>query len=164
MDENKLFPGRENYTGPTKGPFGLLHHSELMENSENVMERVDYVKNYKPRDEIPIRLHNMIYLGGCEAAVKYVESQLAASNAENVAYHECITAKSNLAGLTEAEADDKVRAAIEKYRAATLAAFKKADEDKVVFFEDVLLYIKAQIPDCAWEGTTIKGALKFPEE
>ena len=61
-DENKLFPGRPNYTGPMKGWFGLLHHSVLCEESHNVMERVEYVKNNKPEREIAIRLHNMIYI------------------------------------------------------------------------------------------------------
>ena len=59
---NTLFPGRDNYTGPTTGWFGLLHHDTLCEESHNVMERVAYVKREKPKSEIAIRLHNMIYL------------------------------------------------------------------------------------------------------
>ena len=71
-DENKLFPGRPNYTGPTKGWFGLLHHSVLIEESHNVMERVEYVKNNKPEREIAVRLHNMIYIDHavCDAPAK----------------------------------------------------------------------------------------------
>jgi len=61
-EENKLFPGRPNYTGPTKGYFALLHHDQLFEHSHDVMERVAYVKREKDRNEIPTRLHNMIYL------------------------------------------------------------------------------------------------------
>lgn len=67
---NILFPGRPDYTGPTTGSFGLLHHAILCEHSHDVMERVDYVKREKPKNEIAIRLHNMIYLGGCDAAAK----------------------------------------------------------------------------------------------
>jgi hypothetical protein len=50
--------------------FGLLHHDTLAEASHDVFERVTYVKSNKPRHEISIRLHNMIYLGGCPAAAK----------------------------------------------------------------------------------------------
>ena len=64
---NTLFPGRADYTGPTKGWFGLLHHDTLIETSHNVNERIDYIKRYKSKREVPIRLHNLIYLGGCDA-------------------------------------------------------------------------------------------------
>ena len=68
MAVNVLFPGRPDYTGPTTGIFGLLHHEELAESSHDVMERVAYVKANKPANEVAIRLHNMIYLGDCPAA------------------------------------------------------------------------------------------------
>ena len=68
--ENTLFPGRPDYIGPTSGWFGLLHHQILFEKSHSVMERVEYVKARKPALEIATRLHNMIYLGGCEATAK----------------------------------------------------------------------------------------------
>ena len=67
---NTLFPGRPDYTGPTSGRFGLLHHDHLCEWSYDVMERVAYVRRAKPQNEIATRLHNMIYLGDCEAAQK----------------------------------------------------------------------------------------------
>jgi len=69
--ENTLFPGRDNYTGPTKGWFAFLHHKQLCEESHDVNERLDYVKREKPKNEVVIRLHNMIYLGGCEVIVKH---------------------------------------------------------------------------------------------
>src|SRR5271155_1055488 len=62
MTKNILFPGRDNYEGPSEGYFGLLHHEILFEYSDNIQERVDYVKNNKPLNEIKIRLHSMIYL------------------------------------------------------------------------------------------------------
>ena len=67
---NTLFPGRPDYTGPYEGRFGLLHHDRLCEESHNVMERVENVKRTKPKHEIVCRLHNMIYLGGCDAVAK----------------------------------------------------------------------------------------------
>ena len=69
--ENTLFPGRPDYIGPTSGTFGLLHHEVLCESSHDVMERVYYIKNNKPKNEVAVRLHNLIYLGGCEAATDY---------------------------------------------------------------------------------------------
>ena len=62
MTPNTLFPGRPDYTGPTTGYFGLLHHDRLFEWSYNVLNRIDYVRNYKPKDDQAIRLWNMIYL------------------------------------------------------------------------------------------------------
>ena len=62
MTPNTLFPGRPDYTGPTTGCFGLLHHDVLFEWSHDVRERVHYVRNYKPKVEQAIRLWNMIYL------------------------------------------------------------------------------------------------------
>lgn len=69
-EPNTLFPGRPDYVGPTTGMFGLLHHEILCESSHDVMERVAYVRREKSRNEVATRLHNMIYLGGCEAAAK----------------------------------------------------------------------------------------------
>ena len=60
---NKLFPGRPDYTGPKTGVFAFLHHEILCESSHDVMERVAYVKSNKPKNEVEIRLHNMMYLG-----------------------------------------------------------------------------------------------------
>ena len=69
---NTLFPGRDNYVGPTTGWFAFLHHEKLFEESHNVMERVAYVKSEKPKREVWIRLHNMMYLdpGLCPAVAK----------------------------------------------------------------------------------------------
>src|SRR3990167_3522248 len=72
---NLLFPGRPDYAGPTEGFFGLLHHDTLCEPSRNVLERVAYVRENKSSSEIPVRLHNMIYLGGCKAAIESVAYQ-----------------------------------------------------------------------------------------
>ena len=90
--ENTLFPGRYNYTGPTKGWFGFLHHEQLCEKSHDVNERIAYVKHKKPKNEVAIRLHNMIYLGGCEAMAKRAlldvdyEAKRALLDAEILAY------------------------------------------------------------------------------
>ena len=102
--ENTLFPGRYNYTGPIKGWFGFLHHEQLCEKSHDVNERIDYVKLHKPDNEVAIRLHNMIYLGGCKAMAK----------------------------------------------CAPLYADYEAKCDAL--YAEILVYIKSNIPDCAWNG------------
>ena len=62
LKPNKLFPGLPNYSGPTKGIFGLLHHDRAIEFSANVMERVLYVRQTKPADEQPTRLRAIVYI------------------------------------------------------------------------------------------------------
>jgi hypothetical protein len=76
MSENKLFPGRPDYTGPTSGVFGLLHHAVICEISQNVMARVADVKCYKDPPEVRVRLHNMIYLGDCPGAEEFARRKV----------------------------------------------------------------------------------------
>jgi len=97
MNENTIFPGRPDYTGPTTGFFGLLHHNILFEPSDDVMERVTYVRSEKPFGEKVTRLHNMIFLGDCTAATK-----------------------------------------------------------RAPLYAEIVDYIRARIPDCAWDGSTLR--------
>ena len=67
---NTLFPGHRNvhgefdYRGPTSGWFSLLHHADdLVEWSDNVMERVHYIVSEKPLKEQAIRLRHIVFLG-----------------------------------------------------------------------------------------------------
>ena len=127
--ENTLFPGRYNYTGPTKGWFGFLHHAQLCEESHDVNKRIDYVKREKPKNEVAIRLHNMIYLGGCEATAK-------------------------LAPLDAAY--EAKRAPLDADYAAKRAPLYADYEAKVApLYAEILAYIKSNIPDCAWDGKTL---------
>ena len=138
-DENKLFPGRPNYTGPMKGWFGLLHHSVLCEESHNVMERVEYVKNNKPEGEIAIRLHNMIYIDPvlCDAPAK-----LAPLYADYKAKRDALYA------------DYKAKRA--PLDADYWAKRAPLDDDywakRDALDAEILSYIKKHIPDCAWNG------------
>ena len=132
MTPNTLFPGRPNYTGPTKGYFGLLHHDRLFEWSDNVLERIDYVKKDKPLAEQAIRLRSMIYLDLKDL---------------NKAYED----------LDKAREDwNKAREDWNKARKDWNKAYKdwyKAYEDLA---PEVLAYIKAHIPDCAWDGKELR--------
>jgi hypothetical protein len=67
MTANVIFPGRPDYTGPTSGWFGAVHHDTLCEESHDINERLAYIDRNKPSHEIPIRRWNMIYLGDCPA-------------------------------------------------------------------------------------------------
>ena len=67
---NTLFPGHRNgrgefdYRGPASGWFSLLHHADnLVEWSDNVMERVQYIVSNKPASEQAVRLRHIVFLG-----------------------------------------------------------------------------------------------------
>ena len=138
MDQpvNKLFPGRENYVGPTIGMFAFLHHETLFEKSHNVMERVAYVQREKPKREVWIRLHNMMYLDPvlCPAVAK-----------RDTLYADYEAKCAPLYADYEAKRD-------------TLDADYKAKRDTLD--AEILAYIKSEMPDCAWNGKT----LVFPTE
>lgn len=59
---NKLFPGRKGYRGPKSGYFTMVHHEDLFERSDNIMERVDYVTYQKDPSEVATRLHNLMFI------------------------------------------------------------------------------------------------------
>jgi hypothetical protein len=59
---NTLFPGLPRYMGPVAGWFALLHHDTLVEFSWNVIERVTYVEENKPTNQIGLRLRHMLFV------------------------------------------------------------------------------------------------------
>ena len=140
---NVLFPGRPNYTGPTSGWFGLLHHSELFETSHNVQERIAYVKANKPDREVSLRLHNMVYLG----AIASTCDKRDALNTDNLAkcdalYADYLAKRDALYARWQAKRD--VRYAHWQAKRAPLDA-------------EVLAYILSVMPDCAWNGKKLTG-------
>ena len=138
--ENTLFPGRYNYTGPTKGWFAFLHHEQLCEESHDVNERLDYVKREKPKNEVAIRLHNMIYLGGCEAIAK-----LAPLDADY---------KAKRAPL-DADYETKLAPLYADYEAKRAPLYADYKAKRAPLDAEILAYIKMNIPDCAWNGRTL---------
>jgi hypothetical protein len=172
--ENKLFPGRPNYTGPTSGFFGLLHHEELFEESHDVNERIEYVKKHKPENEVSIRLHNMIYI---DPDVCSAPTMIAPIDAEYSA--ECAPIRADYDAKVapfRADYDAKVapirdfedkRGALDAYYRAKCAPFHAEYEAKVAPFRaeykvkrskidaEITAYIKSNIPDCPWNGTTL---------
>ena len=152
---NTLFPGRPDYAGPTEGWFGLLHHAQLYERSRNVMERVNYVRRFKPNNEVAVRLHNMIYLGGCEAAAK-IAPLYADYEAKCASLTEDYWAKR--ASLTE-DYRAKLDALYADYKAKLDALYADYEAKRAPLDADILAYIRSHIPDCAWNG----AELEFPK-
>lgn len=126
MTENTLFPGRPNYTGPTQGWFGFLHHEQLYEWSDDVNERIEHVRREKPKNEWAIRLHNMIYLGDCEAIARL-----------NILY-------------TDYQA--KLTLLYNDHKAKVIPLNADYDAKRAPLDADILAYIKQRIPDCVWNG------------
>ena len=176
---NTLFPGRPNYTGPTQGMFGLLHHEVLFESSHNVAERVAYVKANKPPHEVAVRLHNMIYLGACEAPGKVApliadycakvaalkadyEAKRAALEADYLAKVAPLNAdyRAKVAPL-DADYEAKVAALYADYRAKVDALEADYWAKVAPLYAEILGYIRAQIPDCAWDPEN--KTLVFPK-
>ena len=142
---NLLFPGRPDYAGPTEGFFGLLHHDTLCEPSRNVLERVAHVRENKSSSEIPVRLHNMIYLGGCEAAI------------ESVAYQADYEAKH---AALYADYAAKHAPLYADYEAKHAALYADYEAKHALFDIKILAYIREHIPDCAWDAK--RKELQFP--
>ena len=147
--KNTLFPGRPNYTGPTKGWFGFLHHEQLCEQSHDVNERIHYVKREKPKNEVAIRLHNMIYLGGCEATTKF--DTLYADYMSYLGGCEATT-KLDTRYTDYLASHDALYTTYEAKHDALYAAYTVKRD---ALDAEILAYIKSNIPDCAWNGKTL---------
>ena len=165
---NKLYPGKENYTGPQKGYFTLLHHAEtLIEWSDNVTERIDYIKKEKSVLEVPIRLRHIVYVpmkmvphwvrkADAEWQKAYAEWQWASDEwrkADAQAEKAHAEAGKAYTELRKADAEwrkasdeaEKVYAEAEK----AYAEWRKADREKL------LAYLHKHVKDCKWNGVEL---------
>jgi hypothetical protein len=147
---NTLFPGRADYAGPTTGWFGLLHHDVLCEESRDVMERVAYVQCKKPKHEVAVRLHNMIYLG------EYSAKRAPLNDADYWAKRAPLDADYR-AKRDTLDADYWAeRAPLDAdYRAKRDTLYADYRAKRAPLDADILAYIKTNIPDCAWNGTEL---------
>ena len=132
---NTLFPGHRNghgefdYQGPTSGWFSLLHHADnLVEWSNNVMERVQYIVSDKPANEQAIRLRHIVFLG--DRGADY-EAKLASLDADDEAKRASLDAD-----------DEAKRASLDADYEAKLAPLDAK----------IIDYIKPLIDDFAWNG------------
>ena len=130
---NTLYPGKPDYTGPTKGLFTLLHHEgPLLEWSDDVMKRVKYINEQKPEHERAIRLRHIVFfpenLWGEKLRKAYAEWQ-----------KECAEWR---------KADAEWQKAYAEWQKAD-AEWWKADTNKI------LSYLKQHVKDCKWNGSTL---------
>lgn len=99
---NKLFPGLPNYTGPQRGYFAFVHHAQLFEHtSEDIKNRIEYVKDRKPTNEQGIRLRHILLLGPS------LSRRIAAINKQNAPVYGCYN--------NQAKHDQTIRAAVLRY-------------------------------------------------
>lgn len=147
--ENDKFPGRPNYTGPRMGWFGLLHHDELFEYSNNVVERIGYVIREKPKKEIEVRLNNMIYIDFRDISSKLFKAWGTLDKARNEWYK----AQGNEAEL------EKAMAKLEKAREEWDTTLGKWDTEP-----EILNYIKKYNPECAWDEEKREMIFEKPKE
>lgn len=150
--KNTRFPGRPHYTGPTQGLFGLVHHDALFEDSYGIMERIKYIKKEKKANEIPIRLHNLIYL--IPRALPAIGELSRASNkfdADRQLIKREIDHRNSINKPTQTlyKKIEKVR---ERFARTEITLDKK-------LHKQVLAYIKKHIPDTAWDEK--KGEMVF---
>ena len=174
-EPNTKYPGRHNYTGPEEGIFGLLRHGALAEPSENVMERVDYVRREKPVHKRAHRLHCMCYLGPLdwplyeERAAIYAkwDAELAAIYAKWAAERAPINAKwdaeraaiyakwdAELAPIN-AKLDAELAPIDAKWDAERAAIYAKRDAELAAIYAKILTAIASLVPDHTWNGTEL---------
>ena len=133
MEGNKLYAGRPNYIGPTKGWFSFIHHNLLAEFSENIMERVEFIRLHKPRNEVATRLNSIAYLDPAGQPWGYAMAKVDKAWVEF-----------RKTALDLGKADDEVEKAWERYHAA------EVEVDKYQL--DIDAYIRTLIPDRPWDG------------
>ncbi|MDZ4250410.1 MAG: hypothetical protein U0990_10005 [Candidatus Nanopelagicales bacterium] len=156
---NTLFPGRPDYVGPTSGIFGLLHHDVLIEDSHDVMERVAYVRREKPKREIAVRLHNMIYLSGCNTVLSraplYADYRAKCAPLYADYRAKCAPLDADYdakCAPLDADYDAKCATLYADYDAKCAPLYADYRAKCAPLDAEILIYIKAHIPDCAWDG------------
>ena len=135
--KNKLYPGKPNYTGPTKGFFTLLHHEgPLLEWSDNVMERIDFIRREKAKSEIPVRLRHI---------VAFPDSAWTPSMQKARAECQEAHAKWYKAEAECQEADAECQEAYAKW-------YKADAECQEAYAKTVSVYLHQHVTDCKWNG------------
>src|SRR3990167_85990 len=146
-------------------PFWHIHHEVLLEWSDDIQERIDYIKAHKPPHEVETRLRLLKPVQGA-LPPKLVKAKAAYDKARDA------FVKASVAYAKARDAYDKARDAFVKASVAyakARAAYDKArdayDKAKAAYnkaYDECLPQIEAlhalECPDCPWNGTTI-----FPE-
>src|SRR3990172_7382236 len=139
-------------------PFWHIHHEVLLEWSDDIQERIDFIQAEKPKHEVEIRLRLLKPVQGA-LPPKLVK----AGDARDKAYD--ANAKARAAFGKDWDAFVKASVAYAKAGDAFVkakAAFVKAKAAYNKAYDECLPQIEAlhalECPDCPWNGTTI-----FPE-
>src|SRR3990167_5699638 len=146
-------------------PFWHIHHEVLLEWSDDIQERIDFIQAEKPKHEVEIRLRLLKPVQG--ALPPKLDKAKAAYDKAWDAFGKDWDAyvKARAAFGKDWDALDKADAAYVKAGDAYVkakAAFVKAKAAYNKAYDECLPQIEAlhalECPDCPWNGTTI-----FPE-
>lgn len=125
---NKRYPGRANYTGPKSGFFLLVHHDLIVGHSHDIYERLEFIDNYKLRNERAWRRHCMVYVRPRELPAEVVEKIAAERKARSVYDHSIC--------------------AWPVYRKVYYALRTTADE----YAKELEVLLTKYVPDHTWDG------------
>ena len=118
-----------------------IHHEILIEETTDIQERIDYIKEGKPEDEIPLRLKLM-------TPVLHPEKLPVSFRKARKAYD-----KAREAYIKADEAYDKAWKARDKEWKACEKALKA--RDKALKAPQIEKLHREEHPDCPWNGKTI---------
>ena len=144
---NTRYPGKPDYTGPTKGLFTLLHHEgPLLEWSDDVMQRVKYINEQKPEHERAIRLRHIVF---------FPENLWGEKLQKECAKWRKADAKWRKADAEWWKADAKRRKADAEWEKADDEWWKECAEWQKAEADKILPYLKQHVEDCKWNGSTL---------
>ena len=144
----------------TKGFFWHVHHNELVEWSDNIQERIDYINKDKPKQEIALRLKLLQPVNG-----KLPDEYVKADEARVKAYEARDKADEAWEARVKAdeayEARDKAYEARDKAYEARVKAYEARDkayeawEAREKYKSQIEELHNKECPNCPWNGTTI---------
>src|SRR3990170_3104268 len=139
-------------------PFWHIHHEVLLEWSDDIQERIDFIQAEKPKHEVEIRLRLLKPVQGAlpPKLVKAGDARGKAEDANAKAWDAYVKARD--AYVKAGDARDKAKAAYDKAWDAfgkDWDAYRKADDK---YLPQIEALHALECPDCPWDGFTI-----FPE-
>ena len=120
-----------------------IHHEILLEDTTDIQERIDYIKEGKPEDEIPLRLKLM-------TPVLHPEKLPSSFRKAREAYCKAWEAYDKAA-----EAYDKAMEAYDKAREAYDKAAEAYYKARKACAPQIEKLHREEHPDCPWNGKTI---------
>src|SRR3990170_906851 len=143
-------------------PFWHIHHEVLLEWSDDIQERIDFIQAEKPKHEVEIRLRLLKPVQGA-LPPKLVKAGDARDKAD-AAYVKAGDAYVKARAAFGKDWDAFVKASVAYAKAGDAfvkakAAFVKAKAAYNKAYDECLPQIEAlhalECPDCPWNGTTI---------